>query len=77
MSNVPASSQQSARPLVIPSHPHSFFGLTFDTRYIVDAMLVIAGLGALFVSLALIAEPDVSSLIKKAGGLGLDAAAVA
>lgn len=67
-------------PLVIPSHPHSFFGLQFDTRYWVDAMLVIAGLGGVFVALALISEPDVASLMKKAvsaGKSGIEAAAIA
>lgn len=74
MADAPASVDPR---VVIPDHLIGWGPVQFHSRYIVDAGLIMAGVGALFVSLFLISEPDVSSLIKKAVATGAKLAPLA
>lgn len=63
--------------VVIPDHLLGWGPVQIHTRYMVDAMLVLAAVGALFVSFFLISEPDVSALVKKAADAGVKLAPAA
>lgn len=76
MASAPAPGTLDPR-VAIPDHMIGWGPVQFHSRYIVDAGLIIFGVGALFVSLFLISEPDVSSLIKKAVATGAKVAPVA
>jgi hypothetical protein len=63
--------------LSINDHVLGWGPVQVHTRYIVDAGLIVFGVGALFVSLFIIAEPDVSALTRKAIQAGAKVAPLA
>lgn len=62
---------------VIPDHLLGWGPVQIHTRYMVDAAIVLVGVGALFVSFFLISEPDISALVKKAADAGVKLAPAA
>lgn len=72
--NNPGSDPSKA---IIPDHAlGGGFLPTIHTRYLIDAGAVMCGVGLFVVALFLIAEPDVSALLRKFGPTALTAAAV-
>lgn len=72
-----ANSAPDPKTLIIPDHALGWGPISLHTRYFVDALLVLAGLGALFVSLFLMSEPDIMAVAKKTAALGAKAAEAA